>query len=58
MLAVQGYYDGAVFKPLEKITAKPNQRVIITIWTNLWSLLMSLVKRGCAALLRNTPILR
>ena len=31
MLAVQGYYDGAVFKPLEKITAKPNQRVIITI---------------------------
>lgn len=31
MLAIQGYYDGAVFKPLEKITAKPNQRVIITI---------------------------
>ena len=31
MLAVQGYYDGTIIKPLEKITAKPNQRVIITI---------------------------
>ena len=31
MLAVQGYYDGAVVKPLEKMIAKPNQRVIITI---------------------------
>lgn len=31
MLAVQGYYDGATIKPLEKIAAKPNQRVIITI---------------------------
>ncbi len=31
MLAVQGYYDGVAIKPLEKIAAKPNQRVIITI---------------------------
>ena len=31
MLAIQGYYDGAVIKPLEKIAAKPYQRVIITI---------------------------
>lgn len=31
MLAVQGYFDGAAIKPLEKIVAKPNQRVIITI---------------------------
>ena len=31
MLAVQGYYDGTAIRPLEKITAKPNQRVIITI---------------------------
>ena len=31
MLAVQGYFDGVVIKPLEKIIAKPNQRVIITI---------------------------
>ena len=31
MLAVQGYYDGVMVKPLERIIAKPNQRVIITI---------------------------
>ncbi len=31
MLAVSGYYDGAIIQPLEKIVAKPNQRVIITI---------------------------
>ena len=31
MLAVQGYFDGTAIRPLEKITAKPNQRVIIAI---------------------------
>ena len=31
MVAVQGYYDGMSIKSFEKITAKPNQRVIITI---------------------------
>ena len=31
MLAVQGYFDGAVIQPLERISVKPNQRVIITI---------------------------
>ena len=31
MLAVQGYYDGAAIRLLEKITAKPNQKVIVTI---------------------------
>ena len=31
MLSIQGYYDGVAIKPLEKIEAKPNQRVIITI---------------------------
>lgn len=31
MLAVQGYFDGVAIQPLEKITAKPNQRVIIAI---------------------------
>ena len=31
MIAIQGYYDGVSIKPLEKIAAKPNQRVIITI---------------------------
>ena len=31
MLEVHGYFDGESFQPLEKISAKPNQRVIITI---------------------------
>ncbi len=31
MLAVQGYYDGFSIKALEKIVAKPNQRLIITV---------------------------
>ena len=31
MLAIQGYYDGTTIRTLEKINAKPNQRVIITI---------------------------
>ena len=31
MLTVQGYFDGVAIRPLEKMTAKPNQRVIITI---------------------------
>lgn len=31
MLAVKGYFDGTTIKPLEKIIAKPNQKVIITI---------------------------
>ena len=31
MLAIQGYYDGVMIQPLEKLIAKPNQRVIITI---------------------------
>ncbi|MEE0957075.1 MAG: hypothetical protein UH734_03180 [Ruminococcus sp.] len=31
MLAIKGYYDGVTIQPLEKIVAKPNQRVIITI---------------------------
>ena len=31
MLAVQGYFDGTAIRPLEKVNAKPNQRVIIAI---------------------------
>ena len=31
MLAVAGYYDGIVVKPLEHLAAKPNQRVMITV---------------------------
>ncbi len=31
MQAIQGYYDGTAFRPLEKSAAKPNQRVPITL---------------------------
>ena len=31
MLSIQGYFDGVAVKPLEKFSAKPNQRVITTI---------------------------
>ena len=30
-LTIQGYYDGVNIRLLEKITAKPNQKVIITV---------------------------
>ena len=31
MLAIQGYYDGSAFQPLEDVKVSPNQKVIITI---------------------------
>ena len=31
MLVVQGYYDKGVIKPLEKLVAKPKQKVLITV---------------------------
>ena len=31
MQSIQGYFDGVAVKPLEKLIAKPNQRVIITV---------------------------
>lgn len=31
MLALKGYYDGTAVQMLEKITAKKNQKLIITI---------------------------
>lgn len=31
MLSVHGYFDGTKIIPLEEVTAKPNQRVIITV---------------------------
>ena len=31
MQAIQGYYDGTSIRLLEKIAAKPNQRVLITL---------------------------
>lgn len=33
MLALEGYYDGKTIQPLEKINAKKNQRLIITVHT-------------------------
>lgn len=36
MLSVKGYYDGVTIKPLEKMVAKPNQKVIITITDEFW----------------------
>lgn len=35
MLAVQGYYDGRVFQPLEKVNMPKNQRVTIIMSGNL-----------------------
>ena len=31
LLTIQGYYDGANIRLLERISAKPNQKVMITI---------------------------
>ena len=31
MIAVQAYYDGNSIKPLEEITFKQNQRIILTV---------------------------
>lgn len=31
MLALKGYFNGKEFIPLEKVEAKPNQKVIITL---------------------------
>ena len=35
MLAVHGYYDGVAFQPLEQVTLRKNQQVIITILDNV-----------------------
>ena len=31
MIAVEGYFDGTVIRTLQKLNAKKNQRVIITV---------------------------
>lgn len=51
MLTVQGYYDGAAIKPLEKITAKPNQRVIITILDEFVEPVKVVYKKGMRGVL-------
>ena len=35
MLAINGYYDGTAFQPLENFSLKKNQQVIITILDNV-----------------------
>ena len=51
MLAVQGYYDGETIKPLEKIAAKPNQRVIITIMDEFVEPVKAVRKKGMRGVL-------
>ena len=51
MLAVQGYYDGVTIKPLEKIEAKPNQRVIITIMDEFVEPVRTVRKKGMRGVL-------
>ena len=51
MLAVQGYYDGVTIKPLEKIAAKPNQRVIITIMDEFVEPVKAVRKKGMRGVL-------
>ena len=51
MLAVQGYYDGMTIKPFEPITAKPNQRVIITIMDEFVEPVKTGAKKGMRGIL-------
>lgn len=51
MLAVHGYYDGVAIQPLEKITAKPNQRVIITIMDEFVEPVKETHKKGMRGIL-------
>lgn len=48
MLALQGYYDGEVIRPLEKINAKKNQRLIITVLDDFISETLKTEKRKTA----------
>ena len=58
MLAVQGYYNGLTIRPLEKILAKPNQRVIITVMDNLFNQLLLWRKKGYEVSFLSMQILR
>ena len=51
MIAVHGYYDGVTIKPLEKISAKPNQRVIITIIDDYMEPVKEIPKKGMRGVL-------
>lgn len=51
MLAVQGYYNGLTIRPLEKILAKPNQRVIITVLDEFVESTTTVAKKGIRGIL-------
>lgn len=51
MLAVQGYFDGVSIKPLEKVIAKPNQRVIITVMDEFVEPVKTIRKKGIRGIL-------
>ncbi|MCR4818132.1 MAG: hypothetical protein K5841_04145 [Fretibacterium sp.] len=51
MLAVQGYFDGTAIQPLEKIIAKPRQRVIIAIMDEFVELEEPARKKGMRGIL-------
>ncbi len=51
MISVQGYYDGEAIMPLEKIAAKPNQRVIITIMDEFVEPVKAVRKKGMRGVL-------
>lgn len=51
MLAVQGYYDGVAIQLLEKIIAKPNQRVIITVMDEFVEPAKAVRKKGMRGVL-------
>lgn len=46
MLAIQGYYDGVAIHLLEEMTAKPNQRVLITVMDEFVDLAEAEHKKG------------
>ena len=52
MQAIQGYYDGVSIRPLEKLIAKPNQRVIITIMDEFVEPAKAVPKKGMRGVLR------
>ena len=63
MLAVQGYYDGTAIQTLEKINARPNQRVIITIMDEFLTPAINAERKSmrgvlaqCGAFLHSLPI--
>lgn len=51
MQAIQGYYDGTAIRPLEKIAAKPYQRVIITIMDEFMEPVETVHKEGMRGIL-------